>query len=74
MPTLHLIAPDISCDHCKATIERELGGMTGVDHVTVEVPSKRVDVSFDRSAVDEDAILAKLDDEGYPATQWSEVS
>jgi copper chaperone CopZ len=62
------IAPDISCDHCKQTIERELGTLTGVHSVAVEVPSKHVDVRFDPSRTSETAIVAKLDEEGYPVT------
>jgi copper chaperone len=68
MERITLTAPDISCDHCKQTIERELGTLTGVHSVSVEVPSKHVDVSFDPALTSEAAITAKLDEEGYPVT------
>jgi copper chaperone len=61
-----LTAPDISCDHCKQTIERELDALPGVRSVSVQVPSKRVDVSFDPVRTTEAAIIAKLSEEGYP--------
>jgi copper chaperone CopZ len=63
-----LTAPDISRDHCKHTIERELGTLPGVQSVSVEVPSKHVDVRFDRSRISEATIIAKLDEEGHPVT------
>jgi copper chaperone len=63
-----LTAPDISCDHCKHTIERELGTLPGVQSVSVEVPSKHVDVRFDPSRISEATIITKLDEEGYPVT------
>jgi copper chaperone len=63
-----LTAPDISCDHCKHTIERELGTLPGVHSVAVDVPSKLVDVRFDPARTSETAIIAKLDEEGYPVT------
>jgi copper chaperone CopZ len=63
-----LTAPDISCHHCKQTIERELGTLPGVQRVSVVVPSKHVTVSFDPTQTSEAAIIAKLAEEGYPVT------
>lgn len=67
MESITLTAPDISCEHCQATIEREIGGMGGVQSVSVDVPSRRVRISFDPSRVSETEIVARLDEEGYPA-------
>ena len=36
--------PNISCGHCVATIEREVGAVPGVNSVTGEVEGKRVTV------------------------------
>jgi len=69
--TIHIIAPDISCEHCRNTIEREIGNLPGINWVTVEIPSKRIDVSFDPATVSEANILARLDEEGYPSTELS---
>jgi copper chaperone len=66
METVTLTAPDISCDHCKATIEREVGALAGVNAVAVDVPSKHVTVTFDPAQLVEADIVARLDDEGYP--------
>jgi copper chaperone len=66
MNTVTLTAPDISCDHCKATIEREVGAMSGVQTVSVDVPSQHVTVTYDPAQLTDTDIVAKLDDEGYP--------
>ncbi len=66
METLTLTAPDISCEQCQRTIEREIGAMPGVQSVSVDVPSKRVNISYDPTETSEAAIAARLDDEGYP--------
>jgi copper chaperone len=54
--------PEISCDHCKAAIEGEVGKVPGVDRVLVDVPGKTVAV--DGAAAD-DAIRAAIDEAGY---------
>jgi copper ion binding protein len=69
METITLTAPDISCAHCQATIEREVGSMNGIQTVSVDVPSKRVTVSFDPAEVSEGEIVARLDEEGYPVAE-----
>lgn len=53
MQTITLTAPDISCAHCQQTIERELRTVAGVESVGVDVPSKRVSVTFDPAATSE---------------------
>jgi copper chaperone len=66
MEQITLTAPDISCEHCQRTIERELGTLAGVQSVSVDVPSKHVQVAFDPAQTSREAIVARLDDEGYP--------
>jgi copper chaperone len=62
---LTLTAPDISCEHCRRIIERELGVLPGVQTVSVDVPSKQVNVSFDPAQISRAVIVTKLDEEGY---------
>ncbi len=69
METIALTAPDISCVHCKSTIEREVGSMSGVDTVQVDIDSKRVLVAFDPSQTSRASIVERLDDEGYPVAE-----
>jgi copper ion binding protein len=66
MERITLTAPDISCKHCQHTIERELGTLPGVETVSVDISSKQVQVAFDPGKTSEEAIVARLDDEGYP--------
>lgn len=66
MEQITLTAPDISCDHCKQTIERELATLPGVESVSVKVVTRQVDVRFDPSQTSEVAIIGRLDDVGYP--------
>lgn len=65
MTTEVLLAPGISCGHCKATIERELKELPGVKQVDADVDTKRVTVSYEPPATDE-AIRALMDEIGYP--------
>lgn len=66
MDRITLTAPDISCEHCKNAIEREVGSLPGVQAVSVDVPATRIDVTFDPAATSRQAIESLLDEEGYP--------
>ena len=66
MPAVTLVAPDISCDHCKHTIESELSSLVGVERVLVEPPARTVQIVYDETVVSEPAIRARLDEIGYP--------
>lgn len=54
--------PDVSCDHCKNAIEGEVGGLTDVSQVDVDVEAKTVTV--DGTASDEE-IHAAIAEAGY---------
>lgn len=60
-----LSVPDISCGHCKSSIEGALSPMSGVERAEVTIDSRTVDVSFDDTAVDLDAIITAIEDQGY---------
>lgn len=66
MESITLTAPDISCDHCKRSIEQAVGAMSGVQSVSVDVPSRRVQVDFNPEQTSRFAIVETLDEEGYP--------
>ena len=61
-----LTAPDISCSHCVATVQKAVGGLTGVRSVAASEQTKQINVEFDASRVSLAQIEATLDDEGYP--------
>lgn len=58
--------PGISCGHCVATIEREVGGLTGVDAVNAEEGSRKVTVSWDPDTTDWVVIEEHLKEINYP--------
>ncbi len=53
--------PGISCDHCKHAIEAEVGAVSGVTDVVVDVESKTVRVV----GGDDAAIRTAIDEAGY---------
>ena len=61
-----LTAPDISCGHCVATVQKAVGGLAGVASVQASEQTKQVKIEFDPSRVSLAQIEATLDDEGYP--------
>ncbi len=60
-----LNVPDISCGHCKESIEGAVGALAGIDKVEVHIDARTVDVNFDDAAVDMDAIIAAIENQGY---------
>jgi copper chaperone len=54
--------PTISCDHCKAAIESEVGAVAGVEEVEVDVAARTVRVAGDAS---DDAVRAAIDEAGH---------
>lgn len=60
--TRSFAVPDISCGHCKAAIEEEVGGLDGIDEVTVDIDQRTVTVTGDTS---DDRITATLEAIGY---------
>ena len=65
MTTETLSVPDISCGHCKRTIEAALGHLPGVRAAAVDVATRTVRVSYDETAVTPATIRDTLADEGY---------
>ena len=69
METITLNAPDISCGHCVATVEKAVGQIDGVASVKADAETKDVNVTWDDSKTDLNAISAALEEAGYPAQQ-----
>ena len=65
MTSLTLNVPDISCGHCKASIEGAVGELDGVAKVEVSISDRTVDVDFDDSSVAGDAIVEAIEAVGY---------
>jgi copper chaperone CopZ len=58
--------PNISCGHCVKTIEREVGGMNGVQSVKAEQETRNVVVSWDPEATDWVVIEDHMKEINYP--------
>ena len=54
MTQINFSVPDISCDHCKHSIEEAVGVLAGVESVEVGIESKVVAVDFDDASVSPD--------------------
>ena len=65
MQTTKISVPDISCDHCKMSIEGATAQLEGVTRSEVDIPDKSVTVEFDLDRVDLDAIVAAIEEQGY---------
>ena len=57
--------PDMSCGHCKATVEKTIAAVDQAARVSVDLDKRTVEVS---GTADSAALLKALADEGYPAT------
>jgi copper chaperone len=65
MTQITLSVPDISCGHCKSSIEGALEPLEGVESAQVSIEDRNVAISYDDSSVDIDAFVAVIDEQGY---------
>ena len=63
--TLTLDVPDISCGHCKESIEGAVSGLDGVTSVEVTIDTRTVDVAFDATATTRTRIIDAIEAQGY---------
>ena len=63
MSTLTYNVPGVSCEHCQRAIEGEVSQVEGVESVDVDLDAKTVTVSGE--PLDEQAIVAAIDEAGY---------
>jgi copper chaperone len=57
--------PEISCDHCKASIEKAVQPLGGVQSAVVDVASKTVTVDYDDSNLDRRSVINAIEEAGY---------
>jgi copper chaperone len=65
MTTMTLVVPEISCGHCKQSIEGAVSQLDGVSSVEVEIEPRRVNLAYDATAVDIEQIKAAIEEVGY---------
>lgn len=69
MTDITLSIPDISCDHCKNSIEGALKPLDGIETATVSIGDRSVAVKFDDSRINLSAIVEAIDGQGYEVAQ-----
>ena len=60
-----LNVPEMSCGHCKATVEKAVAGVDPAAKVSVDLTKRSVGVTSTRSVAD---LIAALKGAGYEAT------
>jgi len=65
MTQITLSVPDISCGHCKSSIEGAVVPMDGVAKAEVSISDRTVAVEYDPAQVDLSSIVTAIDDQGY---------
>jgi len=66
METITMKAPDISCEHCVATVKKTAGKFPGVQSVDANADTKIITLTYDPAQVDLAKVEQALDEEGYP--------
>ena len=64
MTSTTLNVPDISCGHCKSSIEGAVGELDGIDSVEVSIEGKTVAVSYGDDVTLE-TIVETIEEQGY---------
>ena len=64
MNTTTLNVPDISCGHCKMSIEGAVSELSGIERVEVSIDDKTVDVAYG-DEVSLDTIIEAIEEQGY---------
>ncbi len=55
----------MSCGHCKAAVEEELNGLTGVEHASADLARGTVEVRYDAARVTDGDLKGAVEEAGY---------
>lgn len=58
-----LFVPDMSCGHCKASVEAALAPLSGMAPISVDLANRRVEVAGDATSA-----IKALAEIGFPST------
>ena len=62
----HVIGdPQLHCESCEQRVVRVLKTLTGIQHVSADAASQRIEVLFDPAKLEESAIVDRLGLLGY---------
>jgi len=67
--TLRLSVPEMDCASCAGKVESALGGVDGIRRADTRPTTGTVVVSYDRTAVTEQDIVAAIESAGYEVTE-----
>ena len=65
MTEITLNAEGMSCAHCKAAVEEELGKLSGVEHSNADPQTNTVEVRYDEGSVTTDDLRGAVGEAGY---------
>jgi len=65
MTQITLSVPDISCGHCKTSIEGAVNPLDGVENAVVGIDERNVAIEYDGSESTMKAIVHAIDEQGY---------
>jgi copper chaperone len=60
--------PEMSCGHCKATVEGELSKLSGVERSNADLEKGTLEVSYDEDRVSEEQLKGAIEYAGYAVT------
>ena len=55
----------MSCGHCKAAVEGELNGLSGVEHANADLRTGAVEVRYDEGRVTTEDLVGAIEEAGY---------
>jgi copper ion binding protein len=70
MTSKNLSVPDVSCEHCKDSIEGAVGVLKGVASVEVMIDDRTVAVDYDGAEDTFGAIVAAIKGQGYEVATY----
>lgn len=70
--TKELLAPGMSCGHCKAAIEKAVKGLGSIEKVNADPETKKVVVDFDDSQITVEDIRHAIEEAGYSSEEISD--
>jgi copper chaperone len=57
--------PEMSCGHCKAAVEEELGKLSGVERSNADFEKGIVEVRYEEDQASEEQLKGAIEDAGY---------
>lgn len=73
MTETNLNVPDMSCAHCKTTVEGSLNAIEGVERSNADFEKGVVGVSYDETRVKPEDLELAIQSAGYKVASWQEA-